>query len=246
METVISNDLEEYNSSACDYSLVYDSVFLIYDKFPNQNDSLTDLQKELTKFSTDKTYGAPNFLLVSYILSRYPTVPIYMYRFDLRPLSSTVYKSTVPDWVTLPHLYDLIFIWGMPFWYPIDNSLINWDDRDKTTSGIMMMFFYNFFNHSVPTNNAADEYRIVWEPYSNVSGLILLIANQTFSMSDFQNFNYKIYDFWNNFYPKLVEGLSQYCLQINNLESSFVSSNAVQNYCFQLFLYIFAVIFSWI
>lgn len=175
---------------------VADSILFFYTPSEPMN-SVQEYRRLLVNFTTERSYASSSLLHAAY-LSKYSNA--YVYRFDLKP-STVQAMESVPEWVTVPHLYDLIFIWGIPYWGSLPNGQQDWDDRDRKNSETIMNFWTNFMKSDDPTKKIT--YNIKWEPFSEDDPRVLII-NGSFSMSSKDVFNYKALQFWNEYYPKVL------------------------------------------
>ncbi|KAF2884836.1 hypothetical protein ILUMI_21313 [Ignelater luminosus] len=241
-EEFISNAIEEIikreyqinsnNSDLCSYNddLITDSVLFFYRPTIPVSDP-NEARKVVADFSTDKNFGSSTFLHASFISKDETT---YMYRFDTKP-STVGVTSKIPEWISVPHLFDLIYVWGIPYWAPLPDQ--EWDSRDKKTSDIIMSFWATFAKSTNPTDNSI--YPIRWDPFTKQNPLLLII-DRNFSMSDATTFNYKSLEFWNDYFPK-VAGTAGQCCNTTDLASSL---RGVANRAFLIYLYFLCILFS--
>lgn len=159
----------------------------------------------IADFLTEKYYGSTTYLYASYAAKGEQQTPTYVYRFDMKPSTIGV-LGNIPDWVSVPHLFDLIYVWGIPYWVQLPEH--EWDERDKRTADIIMSFWTNFAKSSNPTESS--NYPITWEPFTADSPGVLII-DRRFTMSDPDTLNYKAFEFWNEYYPKVVDLATQCC-----------------------------------
>lgn len=205
LSNFISNDLPASNASdTCIYNHdhILDSVLFFYRPQPPAK-THAEIRKTLTDFITERNYGSSTFLLANYVSKFKPT---YMYRFDMKP-STDGSVAELPSWTSVPHLFDLIYLWGMPYWSQIPTQQ-EWDNRDKRISDIIMNFWTNFAKSSNPTEGSI--FAIKWDEFKPDNPGILII-DRTFNMSSNVQLNYKAFDFWNNYYPKVIDIATQCC-----------------------------------
>ncbi|KAG5880726.1 hypothetical protein JTB14_025566 [Gonioctena quinquepunctata] len=200
----MSGDIPPVNNteSSCvyNYDHITDGVMFFYGPSRPIKDAET-FRNILTNFVTERNFAASTFLLASYMSKEQPT---YMYRFDIKP-STPAAVSYLPDWVSVPHLFDLIYVWGVPYW----SSGQEWDIRDKSIANTVMSFWTNFAKSSNPTENSI--YPVTWDRFSEDSPGVLIIDG-TFNMSNPKNLNYKAFEFWNYYYPKVRAVATQCCV----------------------------------
>ncbi|KRT80557.1 esterase, partial [Oryctes borbonicus] len=199
-------DLPPINESdSCSYNLnhITDSIMFCYRPAVPIKDTEI-LRKLVIDFATEKKVAASTFQLASYTSSK--NQETFMYRFDMKP-STPLVLERLPDWASVPHLFDLIYVWGIPYWSPLPTRQ-EWDVRDKRTSDIIMLFWTNFAKYSNPAENFP--YPIRWDRFTPENPGILII-DRTFNMSDPSRLNYKVFEFWNDYYPKVVDIATQCC-----------------------------------
>ncbi|XP_044728696.1 cholinesterase isoform X2 [Chrysoperla carnea] len=158
-------------------------------------------QKVIIDMATEKIYGSTTFLQAD-LISQYVD-DVYVYRFDHK-VKTEVALEDYPSWVTAPHYFDLIYIWGLPYW----SNKLDWDSGDKLTSDILMNLWTNFAKSSNPTKSSI--YPIKWDKFSS-SNPKMLIIDRYFNMSDETRVDYKAFEFWNDYFPKVVKTDSGCC-----------------------------------
>lgn len=199
-------DLPQINESdSCSYNLnhITDSIMFCYKPAVPIHD-VEILRRLVIDFATEKYVAASTFMHGNYMANK--DQETYMYRFDMKP-STSMAVERLPEWASVPHLFDLIYVWGIPYWSPLPNKQ-EWDVRDKRTADIIMLFWTNFVKYSNPSENFP--YPIRWDRYTTENPGILII-DRTFNMSDGSRLNYKAFEFWNDYYPKVVEIATQCC-----------------------------------
>ncbi|XP_076262258.1 cholinesterase [Rhynchophorus ferrugineus] len=204
LSDLVSDDIPNINvtENGCSYNYdhIIDSVVFFYTPtVPNYNSE--SFRKTAIDLMLEKTYGSSTIYLASKLSKE--NQPTFVYRFDMKPSTSAVIKN-IPQWVGVPHLFDLIYIWGVPYWRPDQE----WDYRDKRISDTIMSFWTNFAKFSNPTQGTT--YPIKWEAYTTEKPGLLIIDN-TFNMSSPANLNYKAFTFWNEYYPKVLDVSTECC-----------------------------------
>ncbi|KAK6619931.1 hypothetical protein RUM44_006331 [Polyplax serrata] len=185
-----------------------DTVLFYYTPRPLTND-LTVLRDKFIEFLTEKLYGSGTYLLASSLTQA--KVDAYVYRFDYKIKTDNVVKlpkgtQRLPNWITASHQLDLPFIWGMPYWTQIKRN-VTWNSADKKMADIMLTLWGNFVKYGNPTHSNIN---LKWEVFrENISGIMILDRNS--NVSDVSNFDYKAFEFWNNYYPKVWNILLQGC-----------------------------------
>lgn len=196
-EEIILADITVDNTSCfTNQHHIQDAVSFFYKPIPPTSNE-TILRKLFLDFYTDKVHGATTYELAKH-LSKH--APVYLYRFDLKPFSDMANEG-IPDWISVPHNFDLIFTFGLPH-LAQPKDLNKWDKRDKSISEIIMKMWSNFVWYSHPTNSSV---RIEWEAFEMERPGYLIIDRNNFTMSTPETINYKAFEFWTDFYPKVVE-----------------------------------------
>lgn len=193
------------NESGCalNEEFVVESVLFHYTPMsPDHNDDQTTYRKRFIELMTDRRYGAGTYALGKSMSST--DTYTYLYRFDYKMKSTGMFINR--DWVGVPHQYELPLFWGMPWWTTINPPII-WNNLDKKTSDIIMALLGNFTRYSVPIQSKKTTH---WERFTDLNPRLLII-DKTFNMSDSSSFDYKSVDFWNNYYPLLIESVSNCC-----------------------------------
>lgn len=210
---VAMDDIHKTNQSdlwCTDYPIVLDSINLMYKIEENVNQET--VLNNFIGFHTDRVHLAPLFLLAN-LLSN--DEDVYVYYFNVRPKTEFY---TIPSWISVPKYFDQIFIWGVP--YMNNNIFINrWNATDKKISDIVMTLWANFGKTSNPTSF---NIYLNWNGY-NVNNQSYLVINEDFNVKAVAA-NHKI-NFWNEYYPKLIEFAIECCSSRN--PGNFVLPSAV-------------------
>ncbi|KAF4528619.1 hypothetical protein B566_EDAN009223, partial [Ephemera danica] len=197
----ISTELNDANMSCTNEQYILDAVLFYYSPQPQTSDT-TMYRQKLMDFATEKKYGAGAFLQAVYNSKHSAT---FLYRFDYKMKTPLV---DIPDWVHVPHLYDLPFIWGMPYWPATATpQKIVWNNADKKIADVIMSLWANFIKFANPAQNGV---LVKWDAFSEENPGILIVDSK-FNSSDVSNFDYKSFSFWNDYYPKVVESASSCC-----------------------------------
>lgn len=205
-EEIILSDITVDNSSCfTNQHHIQDAVSFFYKPIPPTSNK-TILRKLFLDFYTDKVHGATTYQLAKHICQQ---APVYLYRFDLKPFSD-IANEGIPDWIGVPHNFDLIFTFGMPY-LAKPEDLTKWDYRDKSISDIIMKMWTNFAWYSNPTNSGVI---IEWDPFEKEKPGYFIIDRQNFTMSTPETINYKAFEFWTYFYPKVVEIGTKCCKEV--------------------------------
>lgn len=205
---IILNELQqlEANNETCgggsNTQAVLDALNFVYKPYPPVTDPHV-LRQKYIEFSTERNYAAPAILLATH-LSR--LADTYVYRFDIKAQTGGATEG-LPQWAGVPHRYDLIFVWGLPFWVPLENGTAQWDNADKRVSEIIMTMWANFAKYGDPTKMGV---YIKWEKFDPAEQGVLII-DRAFNMSHSHTLNYQAIQFWNDYYPRVVGYASQCC-----------------------------------
>lgn len=182
---------------------VLDALNFVYRPYPPVSDPLV-LRQKYVEFSTERNFAAPAILLATQLARS--GADTYVYRFDIKA-STAPAQEGLPAWSGVPHRYDLIFVWGLPFWVPLGNGTAQWDNADKRVSEIIMTMWANFAKTGNPTQMGV---YIKWDKF-DVQQQGVLIIDRSFNMSDAHTLNYQAMQFWNDYYPRVVGYASQCC-----------------------------------
>lgn len=215
----------DVNNNTCftNQQHISETVSFFYDPIPPTNNE-TILRELFLKYYMEKNYGAPSYMLAKYMSKHAET---YTYRFDLKPLSTAVTEG-IPNWVGVVHNFDLVYVLGLPYFSsPADPG--SWDNSDKRISDIIMRLWANFAISSNPTNSGV---YINWDQFKHDNPGFLII-NRNFNMSGSDTINYKGFEFWNDYFPRVVELSTQCC---NESNSGYSFHNPTYTNIFSLFI----------
>ncbi|XP_059612725.1 cholinesterase 2 [Phlebotomus argentipes] len=202
---MVLNELSQFESNdTCvgNNQIVIDAVNFVYKPYPPTMEPSV-LRRRFIDFSTEKRFAAPAIQLAAAMALKGGSV--FAYRFDMKARSPGVLEG-VPDWVGVPHGFDSLFVWGLPYWAQLPGGA-QWDRADKQISEIIMTLWANFAKFGNPTEMGV---YIKWEKFTADSPGILIV-DRAFNMSDRSNMNYGSVQFWNEYYPKVVTFASQCC-----------------------------------
>lgn len=220
---IVSRDLPPINNNdSCvyNYDHITDSVLFFYGPTIPVKD-VDSVRRIVTDFTTDKSVGASTYLHATYISKHQDT---YVYRFDMKPTTIAAITD-IPEWVSVPHLFDLIYVWGIPYWIQLPDNQ-EWDKHDRSASDIIMSFWTNFAKSSNPTES--NNYYIKWDSFKPDNPGILII-DRNFNMSDPTKLNYKAFEFWNEYYPKVISIATQ-CCNATDVGTNINASNQIYPY----------------
>ncbi|XP_026479413.1 neuroligin-4, X-linked-like [Ctenocephalides felis] len=216
-DTVLA-EMPPTDNQSCplDNQHIVDAVSFFYSPQPPSEDP-EDLRKRYIAFMTEKHFGAPSFLF-ALLCSRHS--PTFAYRFDLKPRSVAV-TSGLPEWLGVPHRLDLAFVWGVPYWGLLSDGT-PWDSADKRVSDIVMIFWANFIKYTNPSKVGV---YIRWDNFtSKFPGF--LVIDRSFNMSHSATMNYKAFEFWNEYFPKVIDVSANCCNMTDIASTNFELCNA--------------------
>ncbi|XP_052859917.1 cholinesterase-like [Anopheles cruzii] len=110
------------------------------------------------------------------------------------------------NWVGVPHNFELIFLWGLPYWLALAEQM-QWDSADKRVADIVMTLWANFAKFTNPTQVGV---YIRWEKFT-VTEPGVLIIDRSFNMSDHTTMSFGAVKFWNQYYPSVINFAAQCC-----------------------------------
>ncbi|XP_035789858.1 cholinesterase 2-like isoform X2 [Anopheles albimanus] len=202
---VVMNDLAEmdFNETLCggNMDIVMEAVHYQYKPYPPTTDPLA-LRRKYIEFATERKYVAPTIELAMHMSQQADT---YVYRFDIKPRTAVALKD-IPEWVGVPHNFELIFLWGMPYWLALADQM-QWDSADKRVADIVMTMWANFAKFTNPTQVGV---YIRWEKFT-VTEPGVLIIDRSFNMSDHTTMSFGAVKFWNHYYPSVINFAAQCC-----------------------------------
>lgn len=212
---------------------ILEAFEFVYQPFPPVTDP-SILRRRFIEFSTERSFVSPAFALAT-ALSK--NSEVFMYRFDIKPKTAAVVEM-LPAWAGVPHRFDMIFSWGMPYWVMLENQT-QWSSEDKRASDIIMTLWANFAKYSNPTEMGV---YIQWANFTPTQQGVLII-DRSFNMSDPMTFNYRGVRFWNDYYPKVIDFATQ-CCNVTSAATSMhrtiiqtvILSKSAQNYLLHLLL----------
>lgn len=191
------------NDTGCDGNsqMVVEAVHFLYKPFPPISDP-TLLKRKLVDFSTERYFVAPIMVFATFF-SKFTEV--YVYRFDMKPRTTAATKG-IPNWMGVPHKFDQIYVWGLPYWVRLTDNQ-QWESTDKRISDIIMTLYANFAKYANPTETGI---YIRWDNFTQETPGVLII-DRNFNMSDHNTLNYRGVQFWTDYYPKVLEFAASCC-----------------------------------
>lgn len=228
-----NNETECIDGGGFNNQPILEAFQFVYKPFPPVTEP-SMLRRRFIEFSTERSFVSPAFALAT-ALSK--NSDVFMYRFDIKPKTAAVVEM-LPSWAGVPHRFDMIFSWGMPYWVTLENQT-QWSSEDKRVSDIIMTLWANFAKYSNPTEMGV---YINWANFTPTNQGVLII-DRAFNMSDSTSFNYHGVQFWNDYYPKVIEFAKQCCNVTSaaaTLKSS-ILSNPAEAYFVHLWLLCVAI-----
>ncbi|XP_050074125.1 carboxylesterase 5A [Anopheles maculipalpis] len=202
---VVMGDLAEmdFNETLCggNMDIVMEAVQYQYKPYPPTTDPVA-LRRKYIEFATERKYVAPTIELAMHMSQQADT---FVYRFDIKPRTAATLKD-VPEWVGVPHNFELIFLWGLPYWLALAEQM-QWDSADKRVADIVMTLWANFAKFTNPTQVGV---YIRWEKFT-VTEPGVLIIDRSFNMSDHTTMSFDAVKFWNHYYPSVINFAAQCC-----------------------------------
>lgn len=196
-------------NSTCELKpeMVTNAVLFFYKPYPPTTNS-TAFRDRYLDMQTEKNYAAGLTMLAGKVAKRKTSA--FVYRFDYRPKTQPGGKD-VPEWVGVPHMFELPFVWGLPYQ---SGGATQWNFLDKKMSDVMMMMLASFARSGDPSSS-----NIKWEPYAQDNPRILII-NKVIDMNEPSEVDYKAFAFWNDYYPQIVEEATNNCCNITSMAAT--------------------------
>jgi carboxylesterase type B len=172
---------------------VVNTILFYYGPYPSSLEPEIYLKKYVD-YTTDKRYGAGIYKQARF-LSKYSNT--YVYRFDYKPKKGLI--TDLPEWVSVPHGFELPFFWGMPYWPSLPP--FTWNGADRKVADVVMTLWTNFVKNGNPVQTGLN---VKWDPFKeNVPSIMIIDRN--FNMSDPSTFDHKAFSFWVDYYPDVVD-----------------------------------------
>lgn len=213
------------NDSTCgNNQVILDALNFVYRPYPPVSEP-SILRKKFIEFSTDRSFAAPVF---SMALEMSRNAEVFVYRFDMKPKTAMA-TERLPAWSGVPQSFDQVFIWGLPYFVQLENQT-QWETIDKRLSDIIMTMWTNFIKFGNPTEYGV---YIHWANFSETQQGVLII-DRAFNMSDATTLNYQAIQFWNSYYPKVVDFAIHCCNASSAIPSSVNFFRTINNRDFTL------------
>jgi cholinesterase len=214
---IVATDFSRFESNDTECTsnnqMALEAVNFLYKPYPPTDDKIM-LRNFYLNFLNDRKYLAPTIGLAAHMSKQADT---FVYRFDLKPRT----MIDIPEDIGVPHGFEQIFIWGLPYWGSAND--IAWDNADKRVSDIIMTMWANFAKYTNPTHLGV---YIKWDNFTHANPSILII-DRSFNMSDFRSLNHHAIKFWNEYYPSVLTYAASCC---NMTESAGIPTASVSRY----------------
>ena len=184
-----------YSNHTCAVNVnhLVDTVLFYYTPYSSSFEPEVNLRKYVA-YTTDKKYGAAIYKQARFVSKSSNT---YVYRFDYEPKKGLI--TDLPEWVSVPHGFELIFFLGIPYWPYLPP--FTWNGADRKVADVVMTLWTNFVKNGNPVQTGVN---FKWDPFKdNVSNIMIIDRN--FNMSDPSTFDHKAFTFWVDYYPKVIE-----------------------------------------
>ena len=174
-------------------TLILDAIQFQYTPRPF-TPKLSVWEQKICDIITDFTFAAPIHKVLS---SQTQFAPGYMYIFEH---TSRLFNTTLSP--SMKHLDDYPYVFGYPLLNltRYDDIQPAFDDIDRQVSTTMITFLTNFAKYGNPTPSAVRGVR--WEKFNDSSRSYLAVGARSQMRSNFEPQNV---DFWNTYYPKLLQ-----------------------------------------
>lgn len=223
----------ENGGSSANTQLVLDALDFVYKPYSSAASDNSQLRQKYIDFTTERSFIAPSFALAK-ALSK--NSEVFMYRFDIKPKTQAVIDM-LPSWSGVPQRFDQIFVWGMPYWVSLENQT-QWAAEDKRVADIIMTMWANFAKFSNPTEFGV---YIRWNNFTEANQGVLII-DRSFNMSDTTTLNYQGVQFWNDYYPKVIDFATQCCNATNAATTAHLQQSFMYLFSLQLLSLFFTII----
>ncbi|KAJ8664888.1 hypothetical protein QAD02_006550 [Eretmocerus hayati] len=197
------------DNSSCELKpdLVAEGVLFFYRPHPPSRDQKI-LRDRYLDLQTEKNYAAGLTQLAAKVASHPSKVQSFVYRFDYRARTPQVTRD-VPEWAGVPHMFELPFVWGLP--YSTGTPAIQWNQADKKMSDSVMAMMAQFARSGSPSLGAV----VKWEPYTERQPNLLII-DRNIEMSNEVAIDHKALAFWNEYYPVLLDAAINNCCNVTS------------------------------
>lgn len=184
-----------YSNHTCVVNVnhLVDTVLFYYTPYSSSVEPEVNLRKYV-EYTTEKKYGAGIFKQARFVSKSSNT---YVYRFDYKPKKGLI--TDLPEWISVPHGFELLFFLGMPYWPSLPP--FTWNGADRKMADTVMTLLTNFVKYGNPVQTGVN---FKWDPFKDKVSNIMII-DRNFNMTDPSTFDYKGFTFWVDYYPKVIE-----------------------------------------
>lgn len=170
-----------------------DTILFHYTPYPSALKPEVTLQRYVD-YTTERRYGAGIYKQARFVSK---SNKVYVYRFDYKPKKG--FTADLPEWIHVPHGFELPFFWGMPYWPSLPP--ISWNNADRKVADTVMTLWTNFAKYGNPVQTGIS---FKWDAFEETAPSVMII-DRNFSMSDPSTFDLKAFAFWVDYYPKVVQ-----------------------------------------
>jgi hypothetical protein len=175
------------------------TILFYYVPYPSSLEPEMHLKKYVD-YTTDRRYGAGIYKQARFLGKPSST---YVYRFDYKPKKGFI--TDLPEWVSVPHGFELQFFLGIPFWPSVPP--FTWNGADRKVTDVVLTLWTNFVKYGNPVQTGIN---VKWDPFKEDASSIMII-DRNLNMSDPSTFDHRAFAFWNNYYPEVVEATTKCC-----------------------------------
>ncbi|KDR14322.1 Fatty acyl-CoA hydrolase precursor, medium chain, partial [Zootermopsis nevadensis] len=194
----------DYNQTcAVNVDHLLDTILFYYTPYPSSLEPEVNLLKYVD-YTTEKRYGTGIHKQARFISKSSVT---YVYRFDYKPKKGLV--ADLPEWIRVPHGFELPFFWGMPYWPSLPPN--SWNIADRKVADTVMTLWTNFVKYGNPVQTGIN---FKWDVFEESAPSVMII-DRSFNMSDPSIFDHKAFAFWVDYYPKVIDA-TQCCNMTQN------------------------------
>ncbi|XP_012215239.1 carboxylesterase 1C [Linepithema humile] len=207
-ETMITDEfssmvLDDNSTCMIKPEMVTNAVLFFYKPYPPTKNA-TVFRDRYLDLQTEKNYAAGLTLLASGVARRKSTAA-FVYRFDYRPKTPSI-TVDVPDWAGVPHMFELPFVWGLPFL----SGITQWHPNDKRMCETIMAMLATFARSGDPSAS-----QVKWEAFMQDNPRMLIIDKAP-SMNEPDTVDYKALAFWNEYFPQIIDEATNNCCNITS------------------------------
>ncbi|EFN68706.1 Acetylcholinesterase [Camponotus floridanus] len=223
--------MDENSTCTSKPEMVTNAVLFFYKPYPSTRNT-TVFRDRYLDLQTERTFGAGLTMLAGQVAKRATT---FVYRFDYRAKTQSVTKE-IPEWAGVPHMFELPFVWGLPF--QMSSPQMQWLPNDRKTSDTMMTMMATFAKTGDPSITGGTGPSVKWESFTQDDPKILII-DKNIEMGEPNAVDHKALAFWNDYYPQVVEEATTCCNVTNTARRLFSYSIYLSGMTTTMALYLF-------